>query len=121
MPYFKELFDTDVKVRFLHNDAPCKVSAPILPEMNVNFFNMGFDVTLNDLKEVTDNKVTMLGNIPPRDVLAAGTPDDVAKTTVELIKSLKDRNKIIMSCGGGMPPGVKTENIEAFIQAVKNN
>ena len=121
LPHFKELFDTDVKVRFLHNDAPCKVSAPILPEMNVNFFNMGFDVTLNDLKEVTDNKVTMLGNIPPRDVLAAGTPDDVAKTTVELIKSLKDRNKIIMSCGGGMPPGVKTENIEAFIQAVKNN
>ena len=27
-PYFKELFQTDVSVRFLHNDAPCRVSAP---------------------------------------------------------------------------------------------
>ena len=121
LPYFRELFGADVSVKFLHNDAPCKVSAPLLPEMGVNFFNMGFDVTLNDLKDMTQNKVTMLGNIPPRDVLAAGTPEDVAKTTVELITSLKDRSRIMMSCGGGMPPGVKSENIEAFINAVKNN
>lgn len=121
LPYFKELFDTDVSVRFLHNDAPCKVSAPILPEMGVNLFNMGFEVSLNDLKEITQNKVTMVGNIPPRDVLASGTPEDVTKVTTELILSLKDRSKIMLSCGGGMPPGVTSENINAFIKAVKKN
>ncbi len=121
LPYFKELFDTDVSVRFLHNDAPCKVSAPILPEMGVNLFNMGFEVSLNDLKEITQNKVTMVGNIPPRDVLASGTPEDVTKVTTELILSLKDRSKIMLSCGGGMPPGVTSENINAFIKAVKEN
>ena len=121
LPYFKELYDANVSVKFLHNDAPCKVSAPYLPEMGVNLFNMGFDVTLNELKKLTQNKVTMLGNIPPRDVLASGTPDDVTKTTVDLINSLEDRSRVIMSCGGGMPPGVSTENIAAFINAVKNN
>jgi uroporphyrinogen decarboxylase len=119
LPYFKELFDTDVSVKFLHNDAPCKVSAPILPEMGVNLFNMGFDVTLNKLKQVTQNRVTMLGNIPPRDVLAAGSADQVAKATTELIESLEDRSRVILSCGGGMPPEVSTENVEAFIGAVK--
>ena len=120
LPFFKELFDTDVTIKFLHNDAPCRVSAPILPEMGVNLFNMGFDVTLNELKEMTQNKITMLGNIPPRDVLAAGTEEDVTKSTTELINSLHDKTRIIMSCGGGMPPGVKTGNIKAFIKAVND-
>ncbi len=121
LPYFKELYGTDVSVKFLHNDAPCKVSAPFLPEMGVNFFNMGFDVTLNELKQMTQNKVTMLGNIPPRDVLAGGTVEEVTKTTTELIKSLDDRSHVVMSCGGGMPPNVSSEKIKAFIDAVKNN
>jgi uroporphyrinogen decarboxylase len=120
-PHFKELFGTDVSVKFLHNDAPCKVSAPFLPEMGVNLFNMGFDITLNELKSLTDNKIALLGNIPPRDVLASGSPGDVARATTELINSLADTSKVILSCGGGMPPGVKSENIQAFLRAVKGH
>jgi len=119
LPYFKELFDANVAVKFLHNDAPCKESAPFLPEMGVNLFNMGFDVTLNELKGLTQNKVALLGNIPPRDVLASGTPEQVTKVTSDLITSLKDKSRVIMSCGGGMPPGVSTKNIMAFMDAVK--
>ncbi|RPI00293.1 MAG: uroporphyrinogen decarboxylase [Ignavibacteriae bacterium] len=119
LPYFKELYDVPVSVKFLHNDAQCRVSAPFLPEMGVNLFNMGFDITLNDLKTLTRNKVTMLGNIPPRDVLAAGTPADVARVTAELVKSLSDRSRVVFSCGGGMPPAVSTENINAFIRAAR--
>ncbi len=119
LPYFKELYDMDVSVKFLHNDAPCAVSAPMLTEMGVNLFNMGFDITLNELKDLTDNKVTMLGNIPPRDVLASGSETDVKRVTKELIDSLEDKTRVIFSCGGGMPPGVSTENIQAFINTVK--
>jgi uroporphyrinogen-III decarboxylase len=121
LPNFKELFGMDVSVRFLHNDAACRISAPFLPEMGVNLFNMGFDVTLNELKHLTQNKVTMLGNIPPRDVLASGTPDDVIRVTGDLINSLEDRTRVILSCGGGMPPGVSSGNITAFINAVKKS
>jgi len=119
LPYFKQLFGTEVSVRFLHNDASCNVSAPFLPEMGVNLFNMGFDITLNELKQLTGNKVALLGNIPPRDVLASGTPEDVTRATEGLINSLDDTSRIILSCGGGMPPGVKSENISAFIRAAR--
>jgi uroporphyrinogen-III decarboxylase len=121
LPYFKELFDTDVSVRFLHNDALCTVSAPYLAEMGVNLFNMGFDISLNEVKHLTGNNVTLLGNIPPRDVLASGSPDDVSKATTDLINSLQDRSRIILSCGGGMPPGVRSENIAAFVRAAKGS
>jgi uroporphyrinogen decarboxylase len=121
LPCFKELYDADVAVKFLHNDAPCKVSAPFLPEMGVNFFNMGFDVTLNELKQATGGKVALLGNIPPRDVLGSGTPEQVAKATTDLIGSLSDRTRVMMSCGGGMPPGVSSENIRTFLNTVRQN
>jgi uroporphyrinogen decarboxylase len=121
LPYFKELYDVNVSVKFLHNDAPCLVSAPFLPEMGINLFNMGFDITLNKLKQLTQNKVTLLGNLPPRDVLAAGTAEQVFGKTVDMVKSLEDRTRVMMSCGGGMPPAVTTENINAFINAVKKN
>jgi uroporphyrinogen-III decarboxylase len=120
LPYLKELYSPNVSVKFLHNDAPCKVSAPYLPEIGVNLFNMGFDVTLNELKTLTQNKVTLLGNIPPRDVLAKGTTADVTRVTAELVDSLADKSRVIFSCGGGMPPGVSSDNIAAFIKAVRN-
>ncbi len=120
LPYFKELFATDVAIKFLHNDAPCRVSAPYLVEMGVNLFNMGFDISLSELKQLTQNKVTLIGNIPPRDVLAIGSTADVTKATVELLNSLADKTRVIPSCGGGMPPGVRTENIHAFVQAVRD-
>lgn len=119
LPCFKELFTADVSVRFLHNDAPCTVSAPMLPEMNVNFFNMGFDVQINELKKVTGNKVAMLGNIPPRDVLAGGDTDLITETITGLVNALESPDHVIFSCGGGMPPGVSSENIRVFIDAVQ--
>jgi len=121
LPYFKELFDADVSVKFLHNDAPCRVSAPFLPAMGVNMFNMGFDVSLNELKQLTQNMVTLLGNIPPRDVLAGGDEVEVMKTTVLMLNSLTEKSRVIPSCGGGMPPGVRSENIRAFVRAVREH
>lgn len=120
LPYFKELFSNDIKIRFLHNDAPCRTSLPFLPEMGVNLFNMGYDVTLNEIKTLTENKVTLVGNLPPRDVLANGTMEEIMTETSKLVRTLDDKSRIIMSCGGGMPPAVSSENIHSFIQAVKN-
>jgi len=120
LPYFQELFDPSVSVRFLHNDAPCRVSSPFLPEMGVNLFNMGFDVPLADLKKLTANKVTLLGNIPPRDVLAGSDREKIVSTAKEMAASLEgDLSRVIFSCGGGMPPGVSSENMKLFIDVVR--
>jgi uroporphyrinogen decarboxylase len=120
LPYFKELYHRDLSVKFLHNDANCMESVSYLPEMGVNLFNMGFETDLNLLKEMTGNTVTMLGNIPPRDVLARGSADEVRNSTRDLFQNLKDPARVIFSCGGGMPPEVSTENIRAFIATVQS-
>jgi len=121
LPYLKKIYDSlDVSVKFFHNDAPCKVCAPYLVEIGINLLNFGIQHTINEMKTWTDNKITLLGNLPPLDVLANGTPQDIKKNTTELIEYLHDRSKLILSCGGGMPPEVSSENIRGFISAAEN-
>ena len=114
-PYLARIYQAaDVSVKFFHNDAPGMVCAPHLADIGVNLFNFGFEHGLAKMRELTGAEVTLLGNIPPRDVLAAGTPADVEASVAEALASVDDHSRIILSCGGGMPPGVSTENIEAF-------
>jgi len=118
-PYLKELFTgLGVSVRFFHNDSFCRASAPHLHDTGINLYNMGIDVTLKDLQSWTDGKVVLMGNVPPRDVLAAGTPADVERAVEEQLRSLLDTRRILFSCGGGMPPNAPTENIRALVSTV---
>jgi uroporphyrinogen-III decarboxylase len=119
LPYLKRIYDTDVTVKFFHNDAPCKVSAPLLPDIGINLLNFGTQHTLADMKTWTGNRITLMGNIPPRDVLAAGTPGDVRRSVGDMLGALEDHSRLIVSCGGGMPPDAPTENIRAMIAAVE--
>jgi uroporphyrinogen-III decarboxylase len=118
LPYLERIFQSfDVSVKFFHNDAPGIVSAPYLERIGINLFNFSFQHTISQMKELANNHVTLLGNIPPRDVLAEGTPEDVAESVKSALGSVSDTSRIILSCGGGMPFGVSTENIEAFLSA----
>jgi len=120
--YLKRIFQSiEVAVRFFHNDSSGLVCAAYLAEMGVNLFNFSFEHSLVQMKELTENSVTLLGNIPPRDVLAMGTPDDVSRSIVSALEKVTDKSRIILSCGGGMPPDVPTKNIKAFLQTVKAN
>jgi uroporphyrinogen decarboxylase len=108
-----------VSVKFFNNDAPCKASAPLLEQTGINLLNFGIQHTLTEMKSWTNNKIALMGNVPPRDVLAEGTPEDVRRVTTEMLNALDDRSRLIVSCGGGMPPNAPTENIRALIATVE--
>jgi len=119
-PNMKRIYEAfDSKVNFFHNDAEGKHCAPFLAECGINLFNFSFEHSLPEMKEWTDNKVALLGNIPPRDVLAQGTPEDVKRAVREALDSIDDKTRLVFSCGGGMPPGVTSENIKAFMEELR--
>jgi len=122
LPYFKNIFNSiDSKARFLHNDAEGLITAKYLNEMGVNMFNFSFNHSMATMRELTGPGVVLVGNIPPRDVLAAGTPDQVAAAVKKSFGEISGRDhRIIWSAGGGMPQNVQNNNINAFINAVKN-
>jgi uroporphyrinogen decarboxylase len=80
--------------------------------------NFGVQHTLAEMQQWTHHSIALLGNIPPRDVLAEGTPADVEQAVRELLQPLENRSRLIVSCGGGMPPGAPTANIQALIATV---
>jgi uroporphyrinogen decarboxylase len=120
MPYLKSLFTkTGFEVRFFHNDAPCRSSAPHLSETGINLYNMGIEAPLKDIQTWTEGKVALMGNIPPRDVLFAGTVEDVKKAVERQFHSLSDIRRVLFSAGGGIPAGTPAENLRAFVSKVK--
>jgi uroporphyrinogen-III decarboxylase len=122
IPYFKRIFDTtSAKARFLHNDADGLITAANLTRMGVNMFNFSFNHSMGEIRSLAGPDVILVGNVPPRDVLAAGTPEQVDEAVKKAFGEIESRERIIWSAGGGMPQGVTNENIRAFIDAVRKN
>ncbi len=119
LPYLKPIYGSrEVRVRFLHNDAFGMVTARHLASMGVNLFNFSFDHDMSEVRAAAGPSVVLLGNIPPRDVLAQGSPADVRQSTSAMLDSWEDHRRIIVSCGGGVPPDVSSENLNALCSAV---
>lgn len=121
VPYFRELFATDVAVKFFHNDAACAQSIGHYADLGITLYNPGIQTPLRDMRELCSHRLTFLGTIPPRDVLAQGTPDQVRAAVRALLAETPDRSRLILSCAGGMPPGVSTGNIRAFLEAARES
>jgi uroporphyrinogen decarboxylase len=119
-PYLKRIFEsTGSKVRFLHNDAEGLITAGNLNSLGVNMFNFSFNHSMGEIRKLAGENVILVGNIPPRDILAAGTQAQVAEAVKQAMGELIMHDNIIWSAGGGMPPGVDDNNLNAFIDAVR--
>lgn len=119
VPYIQKIYDSfDSKLNFFHNDAQGLVSAPFLREMGVDLFNFSFEHSLKEMRGLAGAEVGLLGNLPPRDVLASDAPEEVYRKTKEMILDFGNNHRVAWSCGGGMPPDVSTQNIRAFKNAV---
>lgn len=120
LPYFKRIFNcTGAKVRFLHNDADGLITAKNLKEIGVNMFNFSFNHSMGEIRELAGPEAVLVGNVPPRDVMAAGTPQQVEDSVKKAFGEISDHGRILWSVGGGMPPEVRNENIRSFINAVR--
>ncbi len=119
IPYIKRIFNAfDSKLNFFHNDAQGLISTPYLKEMGVHLFNFSFEHTMKEIRELAGPEIALIGNLPPRDILAAATPEVVREETRKMVHEFGDKNRVIWSCGGGMPPNVTTENILAFKETI---
>ena len=119
VPYVKRIFNSfDSKLNFLHNDAQGLISTPFLKDMDVNLFNFSFEHSMQEIRALAGPEVALIGNLPPRDVLATGNIEQIETETRKMIQDFGENKRVIWSCGGGMPPNVNTESIHAFNRTV---
>ncbi len=120
LPYLRQVFaSVEVSAKAFHNDAYGLICARELRGLGVNLFNFSFEHSLGQVRQLAGEGVTLLGNVPPRDVLAKGSPADVQRSVQAAVATLEDRRWWILSAGGGTPPGVRSENLDALVAAAK--
>jgi uroporphyrinogen decarboxylase len=120
LPHLKRIYSTfNPRVGFFHNDAPGLITASYLKEIGINLFNFSFNHSIAEIRNIAGDSVTLLGNLPPRDVLALGSQAEVEAGVRRMMHDAGSKRGIIWSCGGGMPPDASTENIRTFITTVR--
>ena len=119
-PYLRQIYDAfPGTVKILHNDMDNPSSYPYLQELGVNIFNFTHLQELSSVRQAVGDKVCLMGNVAPLDVLAQGSAQEVAEQADLCLKAHPGKAGLILSAGGGVSPGTPVENIRALISAVR--
>lgn len=108
-------------VYVFHNDTKSDHLLASLPAAGINVFNLGKTTDLVKARDTLSAQVSLMGNIDPLDLMMNGKPEEVYQEAVNRLKIFHKKDGFILSVGGGLNDGTKVENIQALLQAVKNN
>lgn len=119
-PYLKEVFDTfDGCVKMFHNDNFNTASFKYLADLKIQIFNFSHLIEINKARELIGDGVCLMGNVPPLEVLARGTKNEVIESALNCLKLHGKKQGIILSAGGGTSPATPSENILALVEAAR--
>lgn len=93
---------------------------PYLKEIGVSSFSVDNCEDLAELREEIGHEMTIVGNIPPVDILKNGSIEEVIESVKECIKKGAASPKgYILSSGCGLPIGTPKENLDAYLYAAR--
>ena len=118
-PYLKRINDAfpDDWVKLYHNDADVVACMDHLPEAGFNVLNWGKQTDITEVIERIGDEMTLMGNVNPLEIGVRGTPEDVHRATMDVLKK-SEGERVILSVGGGVSPEMPRENIQAMLGAL---
>lgn len=127
----REMFDTYIRPvydkfysafpnaqRWLHNDADAAHIAASIADAGFQVWHAGYCIDVHQAMKDCNDRVSIVGNLPPVRMLQEGTPDSVYQTVCDFVRSCNGNTKYVISVGGYVPWDTPLENIRAMIQAV---
>lgn len=119
-PLFKRIWDHfDGYIKIYHNDTPCEHLLPTLAEAGFDVFNFSHETDIAKARELMGDQIVLMGNVPPRDLGAFGTPEQNYQFALDCLNKTNGEG-IILSFGGGASQNTKPENIHALMAALKD-
>lgn len=123
-PYLKKLVDGIKEITgimpTIHICGKTKGIWDELIELGFDFLSVDNCEDLEEVKKMVGNKMLIAGNVPPVDILKLGTIDDVINSVRNCLKKASDSpNGYILAAGCQIPPGVRRENLYAYIYAAR--
>lgn len=121
-PYLKAVFDAfPGALKLFHNDTHNPTIYPQLPDLGIHLFNFTHLEPIDNVRRLVGPDLCLLGNVPPLDLLAAGSPAAVFQAARECLAVHPQPGGLILSAGGGTSPGTPAANIDALAQATRNS
>jgi uroporphyrinogen-III decarboxylase len=115
-PHLKEIFSVPATVKIFHNDTDSLVCYEFLQDLGANAFNFTHLKTIEETRRRVGDKVCLIGNVPPRDVLAQGSCEAVTEAAGRCLAENNGHPAFLLSAGGGLSPGTTAENIDALVR-----
>jgi uroporphyrinogen decarboxylase len=113
-PYFARIFaEFGGMIRVFHNDMPCPRLVGPMATLGFDVFNFSHELDIAAVQAQMPG-LALMGNVPPRDVMARGTPEQVEAWARKCILKTGGRG-LILSAGGGVSPGTLPEAIDALV------
>ncbi len=83
-----------------------------------NVLGIDWQTPMAEARKIIPQKIALQGNLPPA-LLAAATPEMVARATKEILETMRGRPGHIFNLGHGLTPAAKLENIAVLVETVK--
>jgi len=97
-----------------HNEFPIPY-LDALAQFKMHIFHFGGDLT--NVKSVLGGSLTLMGNIPPVEILAQGTIEKVYDSACKTLFRGAEHGRFLLSSGGGLAPETPIENLAAMEKA----
>ena len=117
-PYLKKICDAFPQdwVKVYHNDANVRPFLADLATVGFDVLNWSHKIDAVQVREKTNGRLCLMGNVPPLEVGVRGTPEMVRTAASDLLARTHGKG-LILSVGGGVSPGMSKENVRALAEA----
>lgn len=120
LPYLQQIYRAFPEaLKIFHNDTNNVVPYRFLREIPVDIFNFTHLQPLGRVREWCGPEICLMGNVPPLEVLAQGTPGQVREAVAAARASVGGMQRWLLSAGGGVSPGTPAANLQALAEAAR--
>lgn len=93
----------------------------VMADLGTDVLGMSEEGDIFEAKRKVGDKVCLMGNIDPINILLYGTPDEVAKHTKKIKEEVSLKGGHIFNTGEGIPRETPEENVRAMIRTIKES
>jgi uroporphyrinogen decarboxylase len=92
----------------------------LMADSGADCLSIDNEVSLKEAKLAVGDRVRLMGNVRPSEVMYQGTPSDVRRATLACVEDAHDSPKgLIVASGCSLPTETPFENIHAMMDAVR--
>jgi len=120
LPLLHRIFESfPGMIHIYHNDTPNEKMLEGLASIGMDVFNFSHEIDLERARTALGDRVVLMGNLSPLDLLVRGTPEQVREETETLMAKAARLGPLLVSPGGGVSPGTPIENLKAMLEVVQ--